>query len=273
MNKLFLFLILAFLVACSRMDILLALSDRLFVSELDDYFDLTSEQSRRTRKDFTQILDQVRTDLFRPVADRIEKLAQNIDDNSLTEKQISEDFDWSLGLVKKISVEFEKPTHDFLTSLTPDQISYFEKKSMSKLEDNFEKHDSPEKIEQLDLKKFDKWISYTVEELTKDQEKKLKEFVQKNPFPHKERLTNQKKIIQTWIEKLRTKSELKSFVTSWIHEREKIDSKEYLEAKKTYQDKLKKFIYELYLSLSSEQKKTLVENLRFRAKEFREHAL
>ena len=273
MKKISLFLFLGLALACSRMDVMLTLADRLFVSELDDYFDLTSEQSRHTRADFNKVLDQVRKELFHPVADRLEQLAQNVEAKTLTEKQISDDFDWTIDLFRKISLTFEKPTIDFLNSLSMEQISYFEEKSQDKLEDQLEKYETPKKVEKTDLKKFDRWISYTVEDLNSEQEQMLEDFVRTNPFPHNLRFMNQKKLTQMWIEKLRAKSDMKTFVSEWTREREKFDNKDYLDAKKIYHEKLKKFIFTLSQTFSDEQRKTFAKNLRSRAKDFRDHAL
>jgi hypothetical protein len=185
-----LFILIILASSCSRLDIAVELASTYIVKKGNDYFDLTSSQSKWLRARFNTDFNKVKKTIFPQIA---AELLKNADMISVQKNFHEVMVDSAFVRVKNLFYEglrvFTVSAVAFSDQLTPAQVSYFQKEFDKKNADL--KEDSSQKNSYKKMKKnFDSWLG----SMTSDQKTALEKFTTTYPDPINEKIEHRKNL-------------------------------------------------------------------------------
>jgi len=251
--------------ACSRLDIALSWADTFIVSQVDDYFDITSSQKKELKESLKKDIAKVRKEQFDVWATEMRKFEKNLREGTLTAGAFHSYFEKTINTSRTIQPYFTDSAVKFISSATSQQLEHFERTLRKKNIDDEKKIQSGKKTRDESRKKYLRWVDMWIGSLSKEQEELLNQHLTNHPFPAAALLKNKKYVLEKFTEARKSPEGLKNFVRSYYSDKYKHADPEYLSALTSYQTGLEKFMFELLQTLSEKQKKHLSENLTSKA--------
>lgn len=262
MNKFLLSLFCFFgIISCSRLDIAVNWADTYIVSQVDDYFDLSSQQNKDLKASLTNDLRDIRSNQFPKWSKTLRQFEKEIRANALTEASFAKYYRDTLVVTQQLMPLFSDTAVRFVASVSRDQLEHFERTLRKKNIENEEKIQNREKSRNESRKKYLRWIEMWIESLTKDQEQLLNQHLNNSPFPTEALIKNRTHVLEKFIEASKSPASLQNFVRKYYSDKNQFADPDYLQALTAYQANLEKFSYQLLMSLSEKQKSFLCENL------------
>lgn len=246
--------------ACARMDIAVNWADTFIAGRVDDYFDISSEQSKNLKKSLQGDFKKIKTEVLPQWIDSAKQLEKDVATNSLDEQKVHTAFDLVMSNVEHFTSHFSKTAVDFIASTDGDQLSYFQKSFKEKNEDDL-KDIRSKKYEKDQKKRYFKYFEMFIGDLSKEQSALIEKHLQETPYPAELKIKNREHVFQVFMQKRTQPEELKNFVAQFSQQPDAFNLPEYNEAVKKYQVRLKFLLTQMLTTLSPEQKKELCDNL------------
>lgn len=254
---------------CSRLDIAYRWADTYIASKVDDYFDISSEQSKALKKDIKKDLGVMKTTLLPQWTERLEKIQNDVETGTLTDSKVAVYFGQFFKDIEQINSHFATTAVDFISSTQPTQIEYFKKSFAKKNREDIEKAQNITKIQKDYRGKYADVFEMFVGSLTKDQEKMIEESVKNSPYPAELKAKNKAYIFNEFISHQNSMDEMKKFVREYTLQADKFDLPEFRAANQAYQENLQKLITQVMTSLTEKQKMALKNNINEKTEQLR----
>ncbi|WP_413581627.1 DUF6279 family lipoprotein [Bdellovibrio sp. HCB288] len=254
---------------CSRLDIAYRWADTYIASKVDDYFDISSEQSKALKKDIKKDLISMKETLLPIWMDRLNKIQKDVDDGSLNDKKVAGYFGAFFKDVDQINSHFATTAVDFISSTDTKQIEYFKKSFYKKNQEDLEKAQDSAKLEKKYRGKYEDVFEMFVGSLTDQQKQLIADNVKAAPYPAELRAKNKAFVFKEFIAHQNSKEEMRAFVQEYTTQTDKFDLPEYRAAYQQYQDGLQTLITRVMTNLTPKQKIALKENIQQKSEQLR----
>lgn len=232
-------------------------------------FDLSTPQKDLFEKRFSTELEKVKRDQFPIYADYLEKIVATVQSPLLTGEKVSQLFDEGSEIFLQTPPQWRSAVEEVVVTLKPDQFKSFEEYFNKKIEKQKDKAATAKDREKQQTKAMEKWINETIEDLTRGQEDRLKQYIKANPRPYELGIKSQQYVFNQFKEAFPDPEKRKAFIQKFLTDWKSMQLPEYVKAHELYLEKLKDFVMDLALNLNEKQKKNLVENLNSRIAELR----
>ncbi|WP_413943000.1 DUF6279 family lipoprotein [Bdellovibrio sp. HCB-162] len=263
MQKILLMIVVSFscLTACSRLDIAYNWADTFIASKVDDYFDISSKQSKALKKSLQQDFEKMKTAVLPDWINNAKELEQDIAQNKLNENKISSVFSLVMRNVEHFTSYFTDTAVNFISSTDPQQLAYFSKAFHEKNEEDLKKFRDTKRYQREYKEKYYKYFNMFLGSLTDSQKLLIEKHIQNSPFPLELKIKNKEWVFQKFTKECKTPESMKAFVRDFYAHPESYNDPAYQAAFKNYQKDLQGLVVKILLSLNSEQKKELLQNL------------
>lgn len=249
------------IVSCTRLDIAVSWADTYIASQVDDYFDITSTQSKDLKESLKKDITKVRKEQFPVWAAELRRFEKDLNEDSLNEEIFHDYFLKTLETSRKIQPYFTDSAVKFISSASPVQLEHFERILRKKNIEDEKKIQDGQKARHETRKKYLRWVDMWMDSLTKGQEQLLNQHLTDTPFPVLAQIKNRNYSLEKFGEAGKSTEDLKSFVRNYYNNKYQYEDPEYRQALHSYQAELEKFIFSLIKSMNEKQKKYLSENL------------
>lgn len=251
--------------SCSKLSVAVYWADTFAVSELDDYFQVSSAQKSETQKAIQLQLHEIRKSDFLKLADLLEEAAGQLEKEKLGKAEILSLRTRLVDLMLSMSKRFEPVILQLMLWEKENSFQRFDRALKEKQEERWQKISSEEKRLKEARRRVERLISRSVGYLTEDQEKRLIEVLRTNPLQLE--WENRNVVFQKFVQVRST--EMEGFLKKYFHQWESLQSAEYIEARDQYRKNWDEYLHFLLQSLEPKQKGNVVENLREIATELR----
>ncbi|UYL08029.1 DUF6279 family lipoprotein [Bdellovibrio sp. SKB1291214] len=258
-----------FLSGCSRLDIAYRWADTYIASKVDDYFDISSDQSKALKKDIKKDLGVMKTTLLPQWTDRLQKIQNDVEAGTLNDSKVAFYFSQFFKDIEQINSHFATTAVEFISTTQPTQIEYFKKSFAKKNREDIEKAQNIAKAQKEYRGKYEDIFEMFVGSLTKDQEKMIAESVKNFPYPAELKARNKAYIFNEFISHQNSMEEMKKFVRDYTLQAEKFDLPEFRAANQAYQENLQKLITQVMTQLTEKQKVALKNNIHEKTEQLR----
>ncbi|WP_413568265.1 DUF6279 family lipoprotein [Bdellovibrio sp. HCB117] len=246
--------------ACARMDIAVNWADTFIAGRVDDYFDISSEQSKNLKKSLQGDFKKIKSDVLPQWINSAKQLEKDVANNVLDEHKVNTAFDLVMKNVEHFTSHFSKTAVDFIASTDGEQLSYFQKSFKEKNEDDLKDIQS-RKYEKNQKKRYFKYFEMFIGDLSDEQTALIEKHLKESPYPAELKIKNREHVFHVFMQKRTQPEELKNFVARFSQQPDAYNLPEYNEAVKNYQARLKSLLTRVLTTLSPKQKKELCDNL------------
>ncbi|WP_413584187.1 DUF6279 family lipoprotein [Bdellovibrio sp. HCB274] len=254
---------------CSRLDIAYRWADTYIASKVDDYFDISSEQSKALKKDIKKDLLEMKTTLLPVWMERLDKIQKDVEGGILTDQKVAVYFGAFFKDIDQINSHFKVTAVDFISSTDAKQIEYFKKSFFKKNQEDLEKAQDTAKLEKKYREKYEDVFKMFVGSLTDQQKQFIAENVKASPYPAELKAKNKAFVFKEFISHQDSKEGMKNFVQQYTSQADKFDMPEYRTAYQQYQEKLQILISQIMMNLTERQKLALKENILQKSEQLR----
>lgn len=252
-------------IGCTRLDIAISWADTYMVSQVDDYFDINSTQSKELKESLKTDIAKVRKEQFVLWAEEMRRFEKAVREGTVTEESFHDYFEKTLNTSRKIQPYFTDSAVKFISTATPDQLEHFERTLRKKNIEDEKKIQNGQKARDESRKKYLRWVEMWIDSLSNDQEQLLNQHLNDDPFPALAQIKNKTYVLEKFHEARKSPEGLKNFVRNYYNNKYQYADPEYQKALTNYQARLEKFMFRLIKSLNEKQKKLLSENLTSKA--------
>jgi hypothetical protein len=247
--------------ACSKIEIVYRLAPNLLTSQADKYFDLSSDQRKKTK-------EIIHNELQALVRDEVPNLTQYLTEalTFINKKELSRaTFDafqnrshtFSMNLISHL----EPSVIEFLLLLNPKQFEYYEKKFKEVMEEKENKLKSTEAQQKQLKKRFEFWFDFIDLDLNSEQESAFHLFLKQSNYPFDLERKNQAELQEKFVASASNPKTLKKFIHKLFLDPLSFRSPEFKQAYVAYQGTLRDYQFGLIRSLNDEQKKRIGKKL------------
>lgn len=271
MKKYLLILILffGFLSGCSRLDLAVRWADTFVMSSVTDYFDLTSEQDARARGDFRTALRDVKKIDFPILASHLEDFALLVEKKEVTDEKVDRFLDQVDSQVRTSIARFETMAQNLLDQQSGGSYEMFDAEFSRKHEKDLKEARDDRAQKKKVNKNIDRFVGETVEFLTEEQQKEVDAWIRTNPPPLQLQLESRKALFDQFkslrADEKKRRDFIRSYFTNWIA----LQTPAYQKARMESHQRIRSLFKKVLATITEKQRKNLVENFRFRAKDFR----
>lgn len=244
--------------SCSKLNVAVYWADTFAISELDDYFQISSAQKAETQKIIQMHLQEIRKNDFPKIADLFEEAANSVEKSNLERKEILSLRTRLVDLMISMSRRFEPTFQQLMKWEKENNFQRFDQALKQKQEERWQKISNEEKRLKEARRRVERLISRSVGYLTETQENRLMEVLRTNPLQLE--WENRNIVFQKFVEARPTKME--AFVKSFFQDWESLQSPEYLKARDQYRKNWDDYLVFLMSNLEPKQRENVVSNLR-----------
>ncbi|MGE5087348.1 MAG: DUF6279 family lipoprotein [Bacillota bacterium] len=263
MNKFILILCLGLfsLTGCSRLDIAFRWADTYIASKVDDYFDISSKQSKELKHGIQKDLQELKAQVLPGWIDRLQGIQQEVQEGSINDTRVAFYFSSFLKDVEHINSYFSTTAVDFIASTNPTQLEHFNKAFQKKNREDLEKAQDLAKVKKEYREKYEEWFEMFLGSLTPEQMKMMEDNLNNSPFPAELKAKNKSFVMQSFLRHKDSPDEMKNFVKDYYNNPDKYDLPEYRSAFTKYQANLQKLVAQIISMMTQKQKESLKENI------------
>lgn len=250
------------LTGCNHIGLAFKWVDTYVASKVDDYFDINSKQSRDLKKGIQKDLQQVKTDVLPQWIARFKELEHEVIAGTLDKQKTAFYFNLFLNDVEHINSRFSDTARDFIENTRPEQLAYFARAYQKKTREDLVKYQAKEKYRKEMRSKYFEYTEMFLGPLTEQQKKMIEAHLDTAPFPGELKARNKEYILARYLEARHTPKAQKEFLNSYYRDPRSLSLPEYQTAYTNYYRELQNLTTGLVDSLTTKQKRTLLENLR-----------
>lgn len=253
--------------SCSKLSVGVYWADTFVISELDDYYTLSSTQKDAARQAFNLAFTEVRRQEFPPFAEALDGMAAEAEKGGMKLDRIEHWHEKLQGILKAAGRRFEPLGQMLVAQQAPLGFKRFDEKFRSKQEEVAKKLKPSDGTVKQAKKRTQRLIDETFESLTPEQEALVDELLKESPLmlEHESRLASFERFKVVRAEEKSRVAYVRQFFFDW----DSVQTPAFLKARDAYRKKSLALMHRLLETASPKQLKTLVENLRGRASEFR----
>lgn len=249
--------------ACTGGEFLFRFADDLAASKADRYFDLSSDQKKELKAEIRKDINAGKKEALPKVAQRLRQLEKDMKKDSVDPAVFAMAFEEIEKQLKGLAVYFQDTAIKTSMNLSQEQIHHF---AQEVREDIQEKTEDPEETLEKVEKKYRRAIEYFVGSMSGAQDKMLKNFLSKNPYPWRLQIQSQEHVVKQFVAAAQNPESRKSFVEKFAKDYESVRLPEYKEALSQHEKALITFLTtEFWHSMTPDQKVSFKENLIARA--------
>ena len=257
---LFFFIVFCVVTSCSRLDLAVNLANTYVANKVDDFFDLTGEQSKWLKQALVRDIDKVKKTIFPQLAAEMFKISQTINtQKSFDTGSVLNSYNRLEGLFYDGLRVFSSSAVAFVDKLSPAQVDYFQKEADKKFSEM--KEDPNKKSYNKIKKQFDSWAGG----MDSKQKKELKVFVDRNPPPIKESIYNRQSLVHEFVRSYPDKVARRKYVEKLFTNYDSMLDPSYKKVLVEKHNKVAAFVTNILNKMDEDQKKTLAETIRDRA--------
>ncbi|AFY02948.1 DUF6279 family lipoprotein [Bdellovibrio bacteriovorus] len=264
MNK-FLFIILsagsATLTGCNHFGIAFKWADTYIASKVDDYFDISSSQSRDLKNGVQKDLGEIKSEVLPQWIARLKGLQKEVQKGTLDSSRTSFYFDLFLRDVEQINARFAGTAGRFLSSTEPRQLATFAREFEKKTQADLDKFHQTSKYRKEMRNKYTEYFEMFLGSLTSEQEDMINAHLDSSPFPGELKARNKAHILTRYQQLMTTPEAKREFLKTYYNNPAAMDLPEYQTAFSEYKQQLQKLVIAVLGSMDLKQKKNLIENL------------
>lgn len=259
MNKFLVSLCFAFLAltGCSRLDIAFNWADTYIASKVDDYFDISSQQSKELKKDIQKDLQAIRAEVLPTWIDRLKEIQKEVDAGPLNEQRVSFYFSLFMKDIEAINARFSNTAVDFIATTNSTQLNFFDKAFKSKNSEDMDKARNLSKLQKEYRDKYNDYFEMFLGYLTKEQKAMIEDSVKTSPFPLELKIRNKEFVYNKFLKEKGSPEGMKAFVKDYYTHPAQYDMPEFQTAFLNYQQNLQSLVVKVMTSMNEEQKKNL----------------
>ncbi|XGC79794.1 DUF6279 family lipoprotein [Bdellovibrio bacteriovorus] len=248
--------------ACSRLDLAFNWADTYIVSKVDDYFDLTSAQSKELKKSLQKDFKKVSSKVLPKIIDDAKKLEQRLQNNVIDESSIENLFTLGQDVFEDFYSQFSSTAVGFIATTDKAQLEHFKKAFYEKQKEEKEKLADLKEYHEDQKDKYHKYFKMFLGSLSAEQKALIDDHLRHSPYPKALKLKNKEAVFNAFFKAVQqSPAKAQEFVTQFTQKPQSYNLPDYQVALKNYNDSLKKLIVAMALTLNSEQKKELRNNL------------
>ncbi|WP_413586711.1 DUF6279 family lipoprotein [Bdellovibrio sp. HCB274] len=272
MKKLFFCLIVLALGGCTAANpVLDAMIGGISITQVEGYFDLDRKQEKDFEREVNKDVKQIQRKQLQEFAQAIRKYDERVPRELEDSKILSEVFDTLETEYTQASGSFKNSAVYLVNSLRDEQFVHFEKQVRKEIQ---EARLEGQTQFNSDLQaRFKKQLKYWVGPTSVHQDQLLKQFIEQEPFPWKERLNNREQILNRFMAERQDPKKLRQFTEEFMVNYDSLRTPEYAQAMALYEDKFKIFLNKFWSTLNYEQKQQLQSSLNKQAQEVESLAL
>lgn len=253
---------------CSRWQLAVRFADNYLMYQVDSALDLNRDQKSVLKPQVQQALAGIKENEAKKLADLLEKAEATLrQDGDLTSTRIR---GWNAE-AQKIALQgvqrFEAATLELMGSLTQEQeqhfVSYFNKRT----EKMKKEIDTPDKSFEKDLERTLRTAQFFIADLTRDQRKRIEEFVRKNPSDFDSQMENRESLFQSFV--ALEKQARPAWIRTFLSNPDELRSPKAKAASENRQQKLAELFEEIWSRMPEKQRERFLVNLKDKAAEFR----
>lgn len=248
------------LTACSRIELAYRWGDRLIVSKIDHYFDLTSEQKEKTRGFVKRDLKALLLAQVPVLSAQVQKSVTLMHKRDLNLTEFEAFVEDGRKLFFGAFQQLEPSVTEFLMFLEPKQFEHYEKialKEQKEKEDDLKDEKSRKKFL---TRRIENWFDFLDLDLNKEQKTQFEEYIGQIQYPYDLEFKHQRAMIQKFMtDSKKDKVQFKELIHQTFQDPMQFREKEYKEAMDKYREKSKGYYWSLVQSLTDSQK-TKIEN-------------
>jgi len=234
------------------------------MADIDDYFDLSSQQRAQLEKNIDSDLNHLRKDRF----DKVAKTLRDIEKNTQkpgNKKTLSIAYVDLQKQYMDASPYFKDSTEKLISSLQESQIKSFKKKVEKEIAETKANLKNPEVLNEELIGRYKKGLEYWLGDLTQAQQKSIVQFTKDHPYPWNEKNKNKEFVLKRFMAVQKNKEELRKFSEDFISDYPSVRTPEYASAIAAYEKEFQNFLDSFWPTLTSDQKNILQEYLLSRA--------
>jgi len=242
------------------------------MAQIDNYFDLNQKQEHELRRNMNEDLNHLRRERFDKMAKTLRQIEQQTKTPESNKLMSSAYVDLQSEYWQ--SHKYFKPsTHKFISSLSPSQLSSFEKKVRKEISESREalaKH--PDSLNQDLISSYQDGLEFWIGDLSPAQKELLTRFTKEHPFPWQEKIKNSETLLDQFTSMQGDSAKMKSFSEKFVAENKSLRIPEYTQALASYDKEFQTFLDMIWTTLDQKQRSHLRENLLGRASKLEELA-
>lgn len=262
MQKFCLVLSFSFILAsCSRLDFAFNWADTYITSKVDDYFDISFQQSRDLKKSLNADLTIIKKQILPKLISSAKKLRTDVTENRLTKESIDSAFSSTFDFFQKMPSYFFNTSIAFIHSLNRKQFRYFSKAFNKKLIEDSEKlRDQKEYATEM-CEKYFKYFEMFLGDLTANQKVLIQKHVALASKTAGLKIKNKRWLFEKYINENPNSESLTNYVADFAANPKQFNMPEYEKAYTAYYSSLQKLINDILLSANPSQMERLKANL------------
>jgi len=250
-----------FLTGCSRLDFAFRWADTYITSKVDDYFDISSQQSKELKNDLKKDLQAFRKEILPSWRDRLKTIQGEIDQGLFNSDRQSFYFNSFAKEFDHINSHFAETATDFITTINNQQIKYFAQALQKKNSEELKKFSDEKKLKTEYRDKYVEYFEMFIGSLNAEQKQLVEESLTSSPFPAILKIKNKNFVFQEFAAQSDSTEKMKNFVQQYFAHPEKYDMPEYRQALEQYQQNLQQLVVKVLGTLTPKQKSALKENI------------
>lgn len=263
MNKFLLILCLGLvsLTGCSRLDMAFRWADTYIASKVDDYFDISSKQSKELKNGIQKDLEGLKAQVLPSWIERLQGIQQEVQTGSINDSRVAFYFAAFMKDVEQINSYFSSTAVNFIASTNLKQIEHFNKSFQKKNQDDLEKSRDLAYVKNEYREKYEEWFEIFLGSLTAEQKKLMDDNLNNSPFPAELKAKNKNFVMQAFLNHKDSPEEMKAFVKDYYTNPDKYDLPEYRTALAKYQGDLQELVAQIIGTMTQKQKASLKVNI------------
>ncbi|CAE78156.1 DUF6279 family lipoprotein [Bdellovibrio bacteriovorus] len=249
------------LTGCNHFGFAFKWADTYIASKVDDYFDISSSQSRHLKDGVQKDLGEIKSAVLPQWIARLKGLQQEVQKGALNASRTSFYFDLFLKDVEQINARFADTAGRFIASTQPRQLTAFAREFAKKTQDDLNKFHQTSKYRKEMRNKYTDHFEMFLGSLTAQQKKMIEAHLDSSPFPGELKARNKAHILSLYLQQMTTPEAKREFLKTYYDNPAAMDLPEYQTAFNEYKQQLQKLIIEVLGCMDLKQKKNLIENL------------
>lgn len=264
MRKLLLIIVLPFifiLTSCSRLDFAFNWADTFIASKVDDYFNISFQQSRDLKKSLNNDFGKIKNQILPKLISSAKNISHDIMQNHLTKESVDAAFTSTMDFLQEVPSYFSDTSAVFLKSLNERQFNYFSKAFRKKLNEDSEKLKNKQEYEKELCEKYYKYFEMFLGDLTADQKSLIQKHISMTSTMAGLKIKNKHWLFEKFMKEKKASGNLTNYVFNLSANSNEFNLPEYQSATSAYYNSLQKLIVDILMSASADQTKKLKVNL------------
>lgn len=249
------------------MDMAMRFADVYLMHEADRYVDLTSGQNKELKPEIQNILSHIQKEDFLKLATFAEEIEESLRTSGYQREKVESWLTKAENQLRATLERFQPTVLRLAKEATSDQEKTFAGEIHKESQKNLDSVDTTKKSVKANKKRITKWTDDLIGGFTTQQDSELEAFATEHPYPVTLQIKNREKLLQEFLKT--SGEERQTWIKKFYSEPDARVLPEYKKARDLWREALKDYLGKLWASMDERQKKTLYENLKKKAAEFR----